>query len=704
MFQSPEYSNTLSLKLSEVLEDVGVNEEMVMKRRRVNMLMASINTVTVRSTCKNATVHYLGSQSEGTTTIGLDSDFDTVIVQYDFNVMQDWSEWKQSKINLLMIQNENVTSGYCFLQLLRSDLPLFETSIPSEDYIRDGVGRILLRNTLLSGIREDAERHGPSNAVPGGEEYTDTDIVYAFPCNSWPQSASQFLERQSIGSLLSPAIKRYVADNECFVVGASSKISTYPELEWRISTSLGERCLMFYLNITQLQCYVLMKMILKSFLDPRKESAMSSFMCKTAMLHCIENAEPNIWEKKNLFTCLTYCLLKLHCYVENETCPHFIISENNLMAGQFTNEEKHNLLRKIGDTIQDDARCLLRITIDDLGYRLQVKLNQIPLIAHMILHSCDINEECSSVLLLNLAKGISRSQLAILEYTMHLSNSYIESSKQVIIKLANYSVFGNRLEQFASCCLMQVLFSTLGSIIISSSISQNNQVPYSSLMYLSLGLDSDVTSGRLKLASVFYCVGDMDRTEFILRQTESRYNSDVVEAVCSCWPCPWKSRSSAEFKRTCCEQNENCIFHVVSFCVRFLQTEVNCVPHELQYEMMRSTRDDMLHRSREERQWMNYAVVDSLPYLYFLQYKTYGQLHRYQDQQRALNNLMRIIVQGGNFGHRETTLNLLGQCMEQENKYNEALQCYMLSIQQRERNNAAKIHICRLLAKCVSQM
>jgi tetratricopeptide (TPR) repeat protein len=251
---------------------------------------------------------------------------------------------------------------------------------------------------------------------------------------------------------------------------------------------------------------------------------------------------------------------------------------------------------------------------------------------------------------------------------------------------------------------MQVLFSTLGSIIVSSSIVQNNQVPYSSLMYLSLGLDSDVTSGRLKLASVFYCVGDMDRTEFILRQTESRYNPDVVEAVCSCWSYPLKSLLSAEFKRKRCEQNENCIFDIVSFCVRFLQIEVNCVPRELQYEMMRSTRDDMLHRSLIDSQWINYAVVDSLSYLYFLQYKTYGKLHRYQDRQRALNNLLKIIVQGGNFGHRETTLNLLGQCMEQENKYNDALQCYMLSIQQRERNNAAKIHICRLLAKCLPKV
>jgi hypothetical protein len=89
--------------------------------------------------------------------------------------------------------------------------------------------------------------------------------------------------------------------------------------------------------------------------------------------------------------------------------------------------------------------------------------------------------------------------------------------------------------------------------------------------------------------------------------------------------------------------------------------------------------------------WMDYAVVDSLPYLYFLQYKTYGHLQRHQDQQLALSNLVEVIFTGRNFSHKETALNLLGQCMEQADKPRAASQCYLLSLQKRERNNAAKI-------------
>ncbi|XP_060568768.1 uncharacterized protein LOC132727349 [Ruditapes philippinarum] len=466
MFQSPEYSNILSLKLSEVLEDVGVNEIMVMKRRKVNMLQENIQTVTYRSIDVNYTVYNFGSQSEGTTTAGLDSDTDILNVNYDINVIQDWSEWKQNKINFLMIQDENVTPGYCFLQLLRSNEPLFETNIPYKDFIRDNRRRILLKNSYYHGLLEDAERHGPSNAVPGKEGYSDIDIVFGLPCNSLLLSVSHLLHRQSIGRWPTSEMIRYAVSNGCFVVGASSKISTYPELEWRISTSLGERCFMFNLNITQYHCYVLMKIILKTFLTRQGECVLSSYMCKTVVLHCIQNTDRNIWKKNNLFTCLIYCLLELQSYIRNENCPHFTIPENNLMAGEFTAEEKLNILQKISDIIQSDGRCLLRITIDDIGNRLQVKLHTDRTIPDGMLTPRDINETISGLLSINLARTISNGELSILDF---LANNEV-NLKQCIFKLASYCVQGSRLEQLACRCLVPFLYSTLGTIMASSNI------------------------------------------------------------------------------------------------------------------------------------------------------------------------------------------------------------------------------------------
>jgi predicted negative regulator of RcsB-dependent stress response len=94
---------------------------------------------------------------------------------------------------------------------------------------------------------------------------------------------------------------------------------------------------------------------------------------------------------------------------------------------------------------------------------------------------------------------------------------------------------------------------------------------------------------------------------------------------------------------------------------------------------------------------MDWAVVDSLPLLYFLQYKIYRHLQRHQDQQQALCKLIGTIETYKNLKHRETAFNIIGQCLEQENRPQQALKCYMLSLQQVARNNAAKIHICKLL-------
>jgi tetratricopeptide (TPR) repeat protein len=188
----------------------------------------------------------------------------------------------------------------------------------------------------------------------------------------------------------------------------------------------------------------------------------------------------------------------------------------------------------------------------------------------------------------------------------------------------------------------------------------------------------------------------MEKAELILRHTEQQYFSYPVLPICRCYF--MLSTETAEFRRVCNEQSEECIKHIEAFCVRFIQKEINCVPRELQYEMFRSTYDDMIHRHERNDCWMDWAVVDSLPLVYFLQYKIYRHQKRHKDQQQALSKLIRTIEADVNLGHRETSLNIIGQCMEQENRPQAALECYILSLQQRPRNNAANFHICKLVS------
>jgi hypothetical protein len=217
-------------------------------------------------------------------------------------------------------------------------------------------------------------------------------------------------------------------------------------------------------------------------------------------------------------------------------------------------------------------------------------------------------------------------------------------------------------------------------------------------MWFSVGLNSDLSSSRLKLASALYCAGHNEQCETILADLSSLL--EVIPALNLCYCYDKENLISNKFCRICNGKNEEDVIKKhIAFCNTFLPCEIYCVPKELRYEFFRSTDEDRAYRVDGRDIWMDLAAVDSLTYLHFMEYKVYTQLHRPIEQHRALDNLLKTINTELNLGHKETALNLLGQCMEQENRLNAALCCYMMSLNERRRNNAAKWHVCRLIAR-----
>ncbi|XP_053374808.1 uncharacterized protein LOC128547108 [Mercenaria mercenaria] len=691
MFHTPDYYHNISMRLSAVLDDIGVNENIVMKRRRTYLLSETMHTIRMRANGRQTTIYDLGSQSEGTTTPRLQSDLDKLFCADRVIVIQDWSEWTPGKYNYLMIQNETTPPGYCRLQLLRPDAPLPVTHETGNDIADDTQGRILLKNTIIDTLVEGGlQRDGPSVALLGvGPDFRAKDSVFAYPCKSWPQSPRAWLHQQETNTWPTAEMIRYAKSTKCFVVGVGSRASENATFEWRLSTALAERCLMFSLNITQIKCYILMKMILKTYMYINAESYISSFMCKTVLFHCIASKPSCVWKECNILNCLNYCLFTLNNCLLNEHCPHFIVHENNLMAGKLSAEVKQQLLERMSTLVSSDGISLFGIQIDNLGERLQIKLNMINEVHHDILQP----DECTMLVTSNL----------LVENVLHIKKIGDRNSEtllQKVIQLERYYRAGDMLEKTACRLLIPLLCTSIGSLIASQNIQINSTVSPQALTWIEAGLDSDAASSRLKLASIMYCVGNAEITALILSHIEEQYKIEVIEPMCNCYNfhTPYFRRG---FGRLSSQYGVEALKYIVAFCVKFFTSEINCVPHELQYEMFRSTQEDLLHRGRPDN-WMDCAVVDSLPYLYFLQYKTYSFLQRPEEQQQALTKLGWVIRTEDNLGHRETALNLLGQCMEQENRPVDALQCYRSSLGLRERNNAAKIHICRCLANTVS--
>ncbi|XP_045169615.2 uncharacterized protein LOC123532273 [Mercenaria mercenaria] len=698
MFHTPDHYHNTSMRLSEVLDDIGVNEKMLLKIRRT-FVLDETNTTIIYTAIKNQMTSYnFGSWLEGTTTPGLRSDTDQLFTNDEFNVIQDWSEWTLGKHNYLMIQNETIPPGYCLLQKLRDDVPLPATHEYENHWVKDTSGRILFKNTWLDSAETRTEkRQGPSLALTQQPGFLDSDLVPAFPCTSWPQSAKTCLGHLDVNNWPTANMYRYIKTTKCFGVCVGNKVSENVDFEWRLSTSLAELCLTFNFNITQIRCYILMKMIIKTYINLDNESYISSFMCKTVLFHCIASKPSYIWKEYNLLNCLTYCILSLNRCILCRNCPHFFDHENNLMAGKFSNKVKQELLQTTANLIPCDRKSLFGIQIDDVGERLKIKLNIKNGVHHNILSPDEYTRRTSANLLRETAGCILDIHNAVTDERK--DDSLVMKLRfllQIVQHLTRCNRDGDMLVKISSRLQAPIYCSSIGSLIASHNIQINNTVSPQALAWLETGLDSDVASSRLKLASILYCTGQMESAAFILNDVDQRYNIEVTEPICACYnfpPTHFKIGSSQIFSL----YGEEAVKCIVAHCVRFCREEINCVPHELQYEMLRSTQKDIQHRERYDN-WMDCAVVDSLPYLYFLQYKTLGNLNRPEEQQQALNKLIWVTERERNLGHRETALNLLGQCMEQENRLDDAHRCYMFSLRVRETYNAAKIHICRCLA------
>ncbi|KAL4218422.1 hypothetical protein ACF0H5_023157 [Mactra antiquata] len=687
----------LSLRLSEVLDDIGVNDEMIQKRRKSTLFIESVCNVLKLKNGSKETTYLFGSQSEGTTTIGINSDDDFLCGLHMFNVINDWSDWKQGENNLLMVRDETTAPGYCLLQLLRPDIPLAAEHSPNDIFCKDNKGRVIMKNTTFHVVynRHGMVPHGPAGMPPIQQGIRDTDIVFALHCSVWPIEARRWLTRENVDGWPNVHLKSESENRQCFLVPVDSKISGLVGVEWRISTTLAERHLMFSLNTIHMKCYVMMKVLLKSYVF---KDVISSYMCKTVLFHCVENTMVDFWQERNLITCLDKMLCVLYNFIAHVQCPHFIIPENNLMAGKISPPQQRRLLEVLERIIRSEGRMLLEIQVDNIGERLRQKLNRLPVLYSHIRSRLEMHRIVSGDLSYNSARIIMSSFNAYLrKYCDHPCEYTIKQIVSSYGDIRNLYLQLNNLQNKAACYLLSCMCTTIGSMIASYCISIHRRIPNIAIEWLQSGLNTDVSSSCLKLATVYYSAGNMNVTEDILTRIDQRYDRNVVYPVCGCIDNGvWVHKEGFDIAANNVQVND--FRHIVSYCVRFIYLEVNIVPLELRQEFFRSSQEEIQRRDPILDIWMNYAVVDSIPYMYFLQYKVYSSQGKNEEKLRALQKLKNVMDEEPRIKHKETVFNLLGQCMEQENLPNDAFHYYERSLQVRPQHNAANFYRARMLS------
>jgi hypothetical protein len=431
-------------------------------------------------------------------------------------------------------------------------------------------------------------------------------------------------------------------------------------------------------------------------------------MLKNVLFHCIRNTKSCEWTENKLFDCLKKCLLYLETCIREQNCSQFFIPENNLLRGKSCQSYESYLINLIQSFTNSDGQFLLEFSFDQLNQRLNEKMSidlNSESISPGIQQAETISEFISGSLINHIAVQLNICHLLHLLVVHNCCDLHILVARYELTELNKIAIDSSEksLHRSVYKLIAPFMYSSLASAIASSEIERMKYIsPYTSILFM-IGSSSDVSSGKLKFASALYCSGDMYNARRLLDHIEQKYDKDTIKTVCSCTKKQERKFERIGYRKKCMTGNEEVIKDIFSFCVKFLPSEKNCIPRELRYEMFRSTAKDKLYINKHNQYWMDWAIVDSLPYMYFLQYKTYGRLKMAEKQTKAFLDFGNAIGTELALGHKETALNLIGQCFEQRNKPDIALDMYIESLKISKRNNAANVHICRLISALVNK-
>jgi len=695
----PAFFQHLSEVLYQVLECVGVNPWVVERRRHTYLHREAVWDVTRYQEGLNTTTFHFGSQSEGTTTPGLQSDTDQLRTFNNVNIMYTWADWQQGKLNYLMVRDEDTPPQHYLLQCIRPDIPQPVTHYHHPNCVTDSQGRVFYSHMAF--VRVAAEqygdehmRHGPSNSWS-----EDFDYVAAFHCSTLPLEIMSWFTKMQYGFWPSQDTLHAARMCPCFLVPDGYHGSPTEQIEWRITPNLIERLLMFSLSTVPIKCLVILKMLKKQEFVKYihcENCKFTTFHCKTALFFTLHRTQPTVWTKPRLIQCIVSCLQTIQECLNLGECPHFIVEGVDLFGGKLCRGCQLSLEQAIQGMIHDDMHVLFHLQSDDLGKRLMALPRAVGP------YPGD-----------NVNAGICG------KLTRDMFKLYLTHVRVVCNRLCNneeadvYSCLNNEINTLESLTMthrttqydhnfikfiVKALMSVKVSITSSNCIKNGQPLPQDIWQLYSESLSTDVASSKLKLASMHYCRGELRRAESVLSEVEFDL-VDSVQPVCGCGIIPFNDKLSKAFcEYTVKNYSHEQLTKKLAFCVMFLREEKFCAPRFLWCEMYRAVGDDVDHRTHNERQWMDWAEVDARPFRLYLQYLTFRGLGVRHRQLEAFHGLKDIVTLDklGQLYHAETVINLYGHCCELESDIQGALHAYDTSLRNKPRNNAANWHKQRL--------
>ena len=705
----------LSKALFNEMEDLGATIE------NRNIQMESAISGEILGTIANApfSLYIFGSYYEGTSTEGLQPDYDVAYIIPHMPVITDVANCPRSESYLLVPDEQ---PGYVRLQLVHNGDVQWgtcpELELDSNYHLSVDINNrvCLVQDSCLESftMTEMHRMEGPAIHMDAKNGLTSSDTVLALSCTDWPECAREWLSRRRIHGVPSKELIKQCKSLGFIVVSACHPASDEKQFQSRISFSHQERLLVTQFNSVQLKCYIILKIIKKELIKEYiKEDTLTSYHLKTCMLYILENTPSELWVPENLVGCLIMCLRQIHLWIRDENIPNYFIPGENMLDRITKPELRRKLAARIDWILNcdiGDVLCNLQTgEIGDRLMRLPGRRRDPLLRLHVRVESLRDSVIYASRAHFQITfKCVYQPYSECLRYDR---DSRIKHMKEVLVHTIS-DLSGTRRKTIhtegETRRAVSLILPFLHLSLLSCEIVQRIDNPTEAEQYILKDnawflADPINSSAKLKQASALLMLGYQQSSLDVL----SSFAITDKLCLCLCYYPEIVYFPDIDLQVQATHRQDITTIELLREysqpCVHFFPHEQQITPVAINYEMIRSyvTPFTLLRKHYKSPQWYRWGVVDGHFLQLFLLYLNHRTLGQNSQATEDVKKMIRLL-NSKTVCHRETCLNLLGDVHKDRGEINRAVQCFIKSLETNPLCNAAYWRLCFLICKTIN--
>ena len=604
----------------------------------------------VQSVMGGLPIYYTGSKSEGLDLPGSDDDFMIEINGTKNIEIKQSSDGGQSvdNKNVFIMETDtcNVRPGFAVLRSMRSapNSRLMEAIqlingfpyLSSYLMIQNSLSSVLSISSNDSAITAiTAGTQGPSveiNFEVQDPKKPGLDGVTCIHCPFWPDVATEWVTRFRYSRWPSPADIARITHFGFHLVPIGHPLSDLNMMEWRISFSLAERTLVWSFNHVQMQCYAMMKILLKEFIKRKcttENYILCSYFIKTFLFWKFEEKPESFWQRENFRECLHYVLREFFKCIEDGLLRHYFIPRFNLLEIKLTPAAQSELLQLLGVIIDYDVsimQCCQTLS------NVWIQFNQ-----------------CGD----SIEERFKQDNIISLDFTMSrkikfLATCYNHQERYLpivdILFHSRFDTFKTTLIQSAvKLFLCQLSFSLLPSI--QTSYKSSNKAMYDVCRYFDKQ-SFDISTCKLMKANMFFMLGDYIMSLHILNNMLSSIPPFPLYCADDHSKQLYSELNMNSSDDPCQRAKKSWLFDL-----KLNKKHTYAIPCAIQIEFLHCD--------------PNYGVsLSPFTYAYYLMFLCYDRLGKFQNRDCALRQLVEVANDEQRCGlDRHHSYNIAGHCL-----------------------------------------